>query len=110
MSEREIQKIEVLAQVLDGSLRTATAARVLRLSQRQVQRLVRKVQDKGGVSLTLCIRTGPCGFRYSSVEALAEHYGELIAGRKPFSDIATVFLEPSNGEIDQLGRSLVGRE
>ena len=45
MSEREIQKIKVLAQVLDGSLRTATAAHVLGLSQRQVPRLARKVRD-----------------------------------------------------------------
>ena len=36
MSERELQRIEVLAQVLDGRLRTAMAAQVLGLGQRQV--------------------------------------------------------------------------
>jgi len=46
MSERELQRIEVLAQVLDGSLRSATAASLLGLSQRQVQRLLGKVRDK----------------------------------------------------------------
>ena len=56
MSERELQKIEVLAQVLDGSLRTATAARVLDLSQRQVQRLLHKVRDDGAVAVrTSCV-------------------------------------------------------
>ena len=32
----------------------------------------------------------PCGFRYSGVEAPAERYGELVAGCKPFPDIAAV--------------------
>jgi hypothetical protein len=32
MSEHELQRIEVLAQVLDGSLRTTTAADLLGLS------------------------------------------------------------------------------
>jgi hypothetical protein len=47
---------------------------------------------------------------YSSVEALAEHYGELISGRKPFPNISTVLLEVADREIDQLGGGLVGRE
>jgi transposase InsO family protein len=42
----------------------------------------------------LCVSgPGPCGFRYSSVEALGEHYGELIAGGKPFPNVSTIFLE-----------------
>lgn len=51
MSERELQRIGVLAQVLDGSLRTATAAHVLGLGQRQVQRLLRQVQDEGAMAV-----------------------------------------------------------
>ncbi|WP_330447530.1 helix-turn-helix domain-containing protein (plasmid) [Paracoccus marcusii] len=47
MSEHELQRIEVLSQVLDGSLRTSTAAQVVGLSQRQVQRLIREVQADG---------------------------------------------------------------
>lgn len=38
MSERELQRIEVLVQDLDGSQRSATAAQVLELSRRQIQR------------------------------------------------------------------------
>ena len=48
MSERELQRIEVLAQVLDGSLRSATAASLLGLSQRQGQRLLGKVRGSVG--------------------------------------------------------------
>ena len=63
MSEREIQKIEVLAQVLDGSLRTATAAHVLSLSQRQVQRLVNKVRDDGAMAVRHKLRGRPSNNR-----------------------------------------------
>ncbi len=51
MSERELQGIEVLAHVLDGSLRSATAASLLGLSQRQVQRLLGKVRDEGAMAV-----------------------------------------------------------
>ena len=42
MGGRELQRIEVLAKVLNGSLRPAAAAHVPGLSQRQVRRLIRK--------------------------------------------------------------------
>ncbi|WP_420818631.1 helix-turn-helix domain-containing protein, partial [Paracoccus salipaludis] len=47
MSEHELQRIEVLAQVLDGSMRPRTAANVLGLSLRQVQRLLRDIREHG---------------------------------------------------------------
>ena len=68
MSEREIQKIEVLAQVLDGSLRTATAAHVLGLSQRQVQRLARKVRDDGAMAVRHKLRGRPSNNRISDLK------------------------------------------
>ena len=68
MSERELQKIEVLAQVLDGSLRTATAARVLDLSQRQVQRLLHKVRDEGAVAVRHKLRGRPSNNRISALK------------------------------------------
>ncbi|MFC0200608.1 helix-turn-helix domain-containing protein [Paracoccus rhizosphaerae] len=37
--------------MLDGSLRTATAAQVLGLSQRQVQRLIREVRADGAMAV-----------------------------------------------------------
>jgi len=68
MSERELQRIEVLAQVLDGSLRTATAARVLVLSQRQVQRLLRKVRAEGAMAVRHKLRGRPSNNRTSDLK------------------------------------------
>jgi len=58
----------------------------------------------------VCIWPGPRCFRYSSVKARAKLYGELVAGCKPFSDISAIRFEVADGEIDQPGCSLVGRE
>jgi hypothetical protein len=64
-----------------------------------------------GVSCSLCIWAGPCGFqRWSRIEALLEHDSELIAGSKPFSDIPPPFFEVADGQIDQFGGGLFGRE
>ena len=68
MSERALQRIEVLAQVLDGSLRTATAARLLELRQRQVQRLVRKVQAEGAMAVRHKLRGRPSNNRTSELK------------------------------------------
>lgn len=68
MSEHELQLIEVLAQVLDGSLRTTTAADLLNLSQRQVQRLVREVQDNGAMAVRHKLRGRPSNNRISDLK------------------------------------------
>lgn len=68
MSEGELQRIEVLAQVLDGSLRTATAAHLLGLGQRQVQRLVCKVRDEGAMAVRHKLRGRPSNNRISDLK------------------------------------------
>lgn len=68
MSARELQRIEVLAQVLDGSLRTATAAHVLGLSQRQVQRLLGKVREDGAMAVRHKLRGRPSNNRISDLK------------------------------------------
>ena len=68
MSEHELQRIEVLSQVLDGSLRTATAAQVLGLSQRQVQRLIREVQADGAMAVRHKLRGRPSNNRTSDLK------------------------------------------
>ena len=68
MSEHELQRIEVLSQVLDGSLRKATAAQVLGLSQRQVQRLIRKVQADGAMAVRHKLRGRPSNNRTSDLK------------------------------------------
>lgn len=62
-------------------------------------------------NVCLCIWPGPSGFQIRSrIDALREHNIELVSGCKPFPDITTAFLEVADGEIDQLGRCLLGRE
>lgn len=47
MSEHELQRVEVLSRVLDGTMRTATAASVLAITARQAQRLLVCYRDEG---------------------------------------------------------------
>ena len=68
MSERELQRIEVLAQVLDGSLRSATAASLLGLSQRQVQRLLGQVRVEGAMAVRHKLRGRPSNNRVSALK------------------------------------------
>ena len=47
MSERELNRIEILAQIEDGRLSVAAAASVLDLTRRQVHRLLRRFREDG---------------------------------------------------------------
>ncbi|KRS10686.1 transposase [Roseovarius atlanticus] len=47
MSERELNRVEVLSQVSQGQMTATTAANVLGLSRRQVHRLLKKFQAEG---------------------------------------------------------------
>ncbi len=51
MSKRDLQRIEVLTEVLAGRRTTESAAGVLGVSLRQTQRLVARYQDGGGAAL-----------------------------------------------------------
>lgn len=68
MSEHELQRIEMLAQVLDGSLRSVTAARQLGLSPRQVQRLIRGVRADGAMALRHKLLCRPSNNRISDLK------------------------------------------
>jgi hypothetical protein len=48
MSERDLQRIEVLTEVLAGRRTVAAAAAVLAISERQMYRLLAKYEDGGG--------------------------------------------------------------
>ena len=48
MSKRDLQRIEVLTEVLAGRRTTESAAGVLGVSVRQTQRLLARYQDGGG--------------------------------------------------------------
>jgi len=51
MSERDLQRIEVLSKVVDGRMTLVSAARVLALSERQVRRLLERIRTKGAASI-----------------------------------------------------------
>ena len=51
MSERELNRIEVLSQVTRGAMTAVTAANVLGLSRRQVQRLLKDFQTDGPAAI-----------------------------------------------------------
>jgi transposase len=51
MSERDVQRIEVLSKVVDGRMTLVSAARVLGLSERQVRRLLDRIRTNGAASI-----------------------------------------------------------
>ncbi len=51
MSERDLQRIEVLSKVIDGRMTMVSAAHVLGLSTRQVRRLVERIRTDGAASI-----------------------------------------------------------
>jgi Helix-turn-helix domain len=51
MGERDLQRIEVLTDVLAGRRTVAAAATVLAVSERQMYRLLAKYEDGGGSAL-----------------------------------------------------------
>ena len=51
MSERELNRIEVLSQVIQGRMTAVTAANVLGLSRRQVHRLLKDFQTDGPAAI-----------------------------------------------------------
>jgi transposase len=63
MSERDLHRIEVLSQVLDGATSISTAAGVLGLSAHQVQRLMIRFREKGSASLRHKARGRPSNNR-----------------------------------------------
>lgn len=51
MSERDLQRIEVLSKVIADRMTTASAAHVLALSERQVRRLLERIRTGGAASI-----------------------------------------------------------
>ncbi|TDW34731.1 winged helix-turn helix protein [Rhizobium azibense] len=51
MSERDLQRIEVLSKVIDGRMTLVSAAHVLALSPRQVRRLLERIRTNGAASI-----------------------------------------------------------
>ena len=63
----------------------------------------------GGSVMNFVYLADPCGFQIlSRAEAILEHDSEMIAGGKPFSDIAASSREVADGQVDQLCRGFFG--
>jgi transposase len=83
MSERELQRIEVLSRVSERRMTSATAAGLLGVSARQVQRLMKTFQSEGAPALRHKARGRPSnnrildGVRDFALELIREHYGDF---------------------------------
>ena len=51
MSERDLQRIEILSKVVDGGMTMVSASHVLDLSTRQVRRLLERMRTGGAASI-----------------------------------------------------------
>ena len=59
MSERDLQRIEVLSKVTAGRMTLVSAARVLGLSERQVRRLLERISTGGAAAIRRTARMRP---------------------------------------------------
>jgi len=91
MSERELQRIEVLSKIIERRMTTVTAAKVLGLTRRQVQRLLKTFQIDGASALRHKARGRRSnreigdGIRDFAVCLVREHYldfGPTLAAEK----------------------------
>src|SRR6478736_6313385 len=64
MSERELQRIEVLSKVLERRMTVVSAAHVLDMTTRQVQRLLKVFRAEGAAALRHKARGRPSNHRY----------------------------------------------
>ena len=79
MSERDLQRIEVLTEVLAGQRTVASAATVLGIGVRQVGRLLLRYRDDGGGALIHKSRGKPSNHR--AHEGVREYALELVRTR-----------------------------
>ncbi len=83
MSKRDLQRIEVLTEVLAGRRTTESAAGVLNVSLRQTQRLLARYEDGGGAALIHKSRGRPAtntfnvGVRDYVLELLRQNYRDF---------------------------------
>jgi transposase len=87
MSKRDLQRIEVLTEVLAGSRTAASAAAVLAVSLRQTQRLLNRYRDGGGGAPIHKARGRTSNYQLST--GVREYALELI--RKNYRDFGPTF-------------------
>lgn len=83
MSERDLQRVEVLTEVLGGRRTAVSAASVLEVSERQVWRLLRRYRTGGAGALADQARGRPSnnrlgqGVRERALELVGKHYRDF---------------------------------
>lgn len=83
MSERDLQRIEILSKVIAGRMTTVSAAHVLYLSERQVRRLLERIRTDGAASIRHKALGRPSNNRISdgvrdyAVALVGEHYADF---------------------------------
>jgi transposase len=87
MSHRELERVEVLAQVGRKQLRVVDAATLLRVSSRQAKRLWKRYREEGAAGLKRrsagrrSNRSQPEGFRRQVLRRVREKYGGAVGER-----------------------------
>src|SRR5271155_5617112 len=102
MSKRDLQRIEVLTEVIAGRRTTESAAAVLYLSVRQTQRLLTRYRDGGGAALIHGARGRPASNSLSA--GVRDYVLELV--RQNYRDFgptlaAEVLLERNGIEVSR---------
>jgi hypothetical protein len=87
MSQRERDVLKVVQSVVDGKRSQAEAARLLKLSSRQVRRLQRKLKKQGDAALVHGLRGKPSNHRFDT----ALRAKVLNAYRRRYSDFGPTF-------------------
>lgn len=83
MSERELNRIEILSQVSQGRMSAVAAANVLGLSRRQVHRLLKRLETEGAASIRHKARGRPSnrridpGLRDFAVSLVREQFADF---------------------------------
>ncbi len=85
MSAKEVRRLEVLPQVVDGVVNQRQAGQRLGLSERQVRRLLRRYEAEGAVGLVSRGRGRPSNRRIAQAvkEAVLERLRSRYAGFGP---------------------------
>src|SRR5580698_8060169 len=81
MSERDVRRIRVLSEVVNGSRSTASAASLLDLTPRQARRLLARLRDGGGGAIGHRLRGRPSNRKIAP--ELRDHAVALVRDRYP---------------------------
>ena len=102
MSQREIERLEVVSQVADKRLTLVQAGYILGLSKRQMQRLVNQYRQSGAVGLLSKRREQPSNRKYP--DSLREYVVALI--RRYYADFGPTLAAEKLLERHEIGLSV----